>query len=148
MMNENNLMDYEIYIYRDKKTTYRAFLSGFLLVMYSLDSIFFGYFRNILEKIVVLKDFTVSGREELLVYTCLASGIFLIAYSYLSYKSPIISISQESIVIASKEKRIEDLIFYEFIETKKVVFHFSEEKISLDVDSVSKESLREVLDRL
>ena len=51
-------------------------------------------------------------------------------------------------MIASKEKRIEDLIFYEFIETNKVVFHFSEEKISLDVDSVSKESLREVLDRL
>ena len=148
MMNENNLMDYEIYIYRDKKTIYRSLLSGFLLVMYSLDSIFFGYFRNILEKIVVLKDFTVSGREELLIYTCLASGIFLITYSYSSYKSPIIYISQESIVVASKEKRIEDLIFYEFIETNKVVFHFSEEKISLDVDSVSKESLREVLDRL
>ena len=97
---------------------------------------------------MVLKDFTVSGREELLIYTCLASGIFLITYSYSSYKSPIIYISQESIVIALKEKRIEDLIFYEFIETNKVVFHFSEEKISLDVDSVSKESLREVLDRL
>ena len=148
MMNENNLMDYEIYIYRDKKTTYSALFSGFLLVTYSLDSIFFGYFRNRLEKIVVLKDFTESGREELLIYICLVSGIFLIAYAYSSYISPIIYISQESIVLASKEKRIEDLIFYEFIETNKVVFHFSEEKISLDVDSVSKESLREVLDRL
>ena len=62
--------------------------------------------------------------------------------------APIITISEESIVLASKEKMIQDLIFYEFTQRNKVGFHFSEEIISLDVDSVNKEKLREVLDRL
>ena len=147
-MNENNLMDNEIYIYREKTTNKKALFSGFLLVTYSLDSIFFGYFRDLIEKIVVLKDFTVSGREELLVYTCLAIGVFLIAYSYSNYKSPIISVSKESIVLGSKEKRVQDLIFYEFTQRNKLAFHFSQEIISIEVDSVNKESLREALDRL
>ena len=148
MMKENNLKENQIYIYREKTTNKKALFSGFLLVTYSLDSIFFGYFRDLIEKIVVLKDFTVSGREEFLVYVCLAIGVFLITYSYSNYKSPIITISEESIVLASKEKMIQDLIFYEFTQRNKVVFHFSEEIISLDVDSVNKEKLREVLDRL
>ena len=75
-------------------------------------------------------------------------GVFLITYSYSNYKSPVITISEESIVLASKEKMIQDLIFYEFTQRNKVVFHFSEEIISIDVDSVNKESLREALDRL
>ena len=148
MMKENNLTENQIYIYREKTANNKAFFSGFLFVMYSLDSIFFGYFRDLIEKIVVLKDFTVSGREEFLVYTCLAIGLFLIAYSYSNYKSPIISVSKESIVLGSKEKRVQDLIFYEFTQRNKLSFHFSQEIISIEVDSVNKESLREALDRL
>ena len=148
MMKENNLKENQIYIYREKTTNKKALFSGFLLVTYSLDSIFFGYFRDLIEKIVVLKDFTVSGREEFLVYTCLAIGVFLIAYSYSNYKSPIISVSKESIVLGSKEKRLQDLIFYEFTQRNKLAFHFSQEIISIEVDSVNKESLREALDRL
>ena len=148
MMKENNLKENQIYIYREKTTNKKALFSGFLLVTYSLDSIFFGYFRDLIEKIVVLKDFTVSGREEFLVYTCLAIGVFLIAYSYSNYKSPIMSVSKESIVLGSKEKRVQDLIFYEFTQRNKLAFHFSQEIISIEVDSVNKESLREALDRL
>lgn len=148
MMKENNLTENQIYIYREKTANNKAFFSGFLFVTYSLDSIFFGYFRDLIEKIVVLKDFTVSGREEFLVYTCLAIGVFLIAYSYSNYKSPIISVSKESIVLGSKEKRLQDLIFYEFTQRNKLAFHFSQEIISIEVDSVNKESLREALDRL
>ena len=148
MMKENNLTENKIYIYREKRANNKAFFSGFLFVTYSLDSIFFGYFRDLIEKIVVLKDFTVSGREEFLVYTCLAIGVFLIAYSYSNYKSPIISVSKESIVLGSKEKRVQDLIFYEFTQRNKLAFHFSQEIISIEVDSVNKESLREALDRL
>ena len=148
MMKENNLTENQIYIYREKTANNKAFFSGFLFVTYSLDSIFFGYFRDLIEKIVVLKDFTVSGREECLVYTCLAIGVFLIAYSYSNYKSPIISVSKESIVLGSKEKRVQDLIFYEFTQRNKLAFHFSQEIISIEVDSVNKESLREALDRL
>ena len=147
-MKENNLKENQIYIYREKTTNKKALFSGFLLVTYSLDSIFFGYFRDLIEKIVVLKDFTVSGREEFLVYTCLAIGVFLIAYSYSNYKSPIISVSKETIVLGSKEKRLQDLIFYEFTQRNKLAFHFSQEIISIEVDSVNKESLREALDRL
>ncbi len=147
-MKENNLTENQIYIYREKTANNKAFFSGFLFVMYSLDSIFFGYFRDLIEKIVVLKDFTVSGREEFLVYICLAIGVFLIAYSYSNYKSPIISVSKESIVLGSKEKRVQDLIFYEFTQRNKLAFHFSQEIISIEVDSVNKESLREALDRL
>ena len=148
MMKENNLTENQIYIYREKTTNKKALFSGFLLVTYSLDSIFFGYFRDLIEKIVVLKDFTVSGREEFLVYTSLAIGLFLIAYSYSNYKSPIMSVSKESIVLGSKEKRVQDLIFYEFTQRNKLAFHFSQEIISIEVDSVNKESLREALDRL
>ena len=148
MMKENNLTENQIYIYREKTANNKAFFSGFLFVMYSLDSIFFGYFRDLIEKIIVLKDFTVSGREEFLVYTSLAIGLFLIAYSYSNYKSPIMSVSKESIVLGSKEKRVQDLIFYEFTQRNKLAFHFSQEIISIEVDSVNKESLREALDRL
>ena len=147
-MKENNLKENQIYIYREKTANNKSFFSGFLFVMYCLDSIFFGYFRDLIEKIVVLKDFTVSGREEFLVYTCLAIGVFLIAYSYSNYKSPIISVSKETIVLGSKEKRLQDLIFYEFTQRNKLAFHFSQEIISIEVDSVNKESLREALDRL
>lgn len=151
-MNKNNFGESQYYIYREKKTIYKALFSSFLLLAFSMDAIFFGYFREIIEKIVVLQDFNQSERESFLVYLALAAGFYLLAYSYTNINSPVIAITEDSIILNSKLKtntnKIQDLLFYEFIDREKILFHFHNETIPVDVDSVKRESLRKVLNIL
>ncbi len=46
------------------------------------------------------------------------------------------------------KKEIGDLIYYEFSSCSKVLFHFKDGTISVDVDNVNKESLMKTLEKI
>lgn len=138
-------------VYRNEAIMKRIFLVGLLCILFPIDAIFIGYFRKLIGRKVLLNDFGQNSREEFYIYTMLLIGLFLILYFLTNYKKPIIRVDDQLIVIKANNssktysKKSKDLIFYEFVEKKMIIFHFKDEVISLDVDIVKRDELMKVL---
>ncbi len=151
-MNENNSKEISVYI--EKKSNRKALFTGIFCIFFALDTISFGYLRGILEQKILLQNFGQNSREAFLVYLVLAIGIYLVLYFLVNRKEPLISIYDKTIKLRTKKyfkplkKEIEDLIYYEFSSCSKVLFHFKDDTISVDVDSVNKESLMKTLEKI
>ncbi len=151
-MDENNSKEISVYI--EKKSNRKALFTGIFCIFFALDTISFGHLRGILEQKILLHDFGQNTREEFLVYFILVIGIYLFLYFLVNRKEPIISIYDKTIKLRTKKhirplkKEIEDLIYYEFSRHSKVLFHFKDGTISVDVDNVKKESLLKILDKI
>ena len=148
-MSKNNLNPGSVY--KNEALMQRIFLGGLLCTLFPIDAIFIGYFRNLIGRKVLLKDFGQNPREEFYIYTMLLIGLFLISYFLTNYKKPIIRVDDQLIVIKANNssktysKKSKDLMFYEFIEKKMIIFHFKDEVISMDVDIVKRDELMKVL---
>jgi len=151
-MNENNL--YELSIYKEKRGLIKALLAGVFSLFFAVDIIFFGYLREIIGQRVLIKDFGQNAREELFIYTIFAIGAYLILYFFMNIKTPIITISDKTITLRTKNQakpfkgEREDLIYYEFSNHSTVLFHFKKDTILVNVDNVKKESLRKALETI
>jgi len=151
-MNENNSKEISVYI--EKKSNRKALFTGIFCIFFALDTISFGYLRGILEQKILLQNFGQNSREAFLVYLVLAIGIYLVLYFLVNRKEPLISIYDKTIKLRTKKylkplkKEIEDLIYYEFSSFSKVLFHFKDDTISVDVDNVNKESLMKTLEKI
>ena len=151
-MNENNSKEISVYI--EKKSNRKALFTGIFCIFFGLDTISFGYLRGILEQKILLHEFGQNAREEFLVYLVLVIGIYLVLYFLVNRKEPLISIYDKTIKLRTKKylkplkKEIEDLIYYEFSSCSKVLFHFKDSTISVDVDNVNKESLMKTLEKI
>ena len=151
-MSKNNL-DYKS-IYKNKKIMKNTFLVGWLCIFFALDSIYIGYFRNIIGQKLVLKEFGQNPREEFYIYIMMYLGVFLISYFLTNHKKATIRVEEKVIFIKSTKpnkiyrKELKDFLFYEFIKEKKLLFHFKDEVISMDFDIVNREELMKVLARL
>ena len=138
-------------VYRNEAMMQRIFLVGLLCTLFSIDAIFIGYFRKLIGRKVLLKDFGQNTREEFYIYTMLLIGLFFILYFLTNYKKPIIRVDDQLIVIKANNssktysKKSKDLIFYEFLEKEMIIFHFKDEVISMDVDIVKRDELMKVL---
>ncbi len=151
-MNENNL--YELSVYKEKKGLTKALLTGVFSLLFSVDIIFFGFLREIISQRVLIKDFGQNAREELLIYTVLVIGVYLILYFFMNIKSPIITISDKTITLRTKnqvkplKREKEDLVYYEFSNHSTILFHFNDSTFAINVDNVKKESIREALEKI
>ena len=151
-MSENNL--YELSVYKEKRGLIKALLAGVFSLFFAVDIIFFGYLREIIGQRVLLKDFGQNAKEELFIYTILAIGAYLILYFFMNIKNPIITISDKTITLKTKNQvksfkgEREDLIYYEFTNHSTVLFYFKKATILVNVDNVKKESLRRALETI
>ena len=151
-MSKNNL-DYKS-IYKNEKIMKKTLLVGLLSALFALDAIFIGYFRNIIGQKVLLKEFGQNPREEFYIYIMIYLGFFLISYFLTNHKKATLRIDEEVIFIKSNKppkmytKELKDFLFYEFIEEKKLLFHFKDEVISMDFDIVKRDEVMKALGRL
>jgi len=148
-MSKNNLNPGSVY--KNEALLQRIFLAGLLCTLFSIDAVFIGYLRKFIGQKVLIKEFSQNPREEFYIYTILFVGIFLILYFLTGYKKPIIIVDNQIIVIKANNssktyrKESKDLMFYEFPEQKKILFHFKDEVISMNLDTVKREELLKVL---
>ena len=151
-MDENNSKEISVYI--EKNSNRKALFTGILCIFFALDTIYFRYLRGILEQKILLHEFGKNAREAFLVYLLLVIGIYLVLYFLVNRKEPLISVYDKTIKLRTKKylkplkKEIEDLIYYEFSSCSKVLFHFKDGTISVDVDNVNKESLMKTLEKI
>tara|TARA_B100000586_G_scaffold213196_1_gene160177 strand:+ start:620 stop:1075 length:456 start_codon:yes stop_codon:yes gene_type:complete len=151
-MDENNLQ--VLSVYTEKRNTWKALFVGTFCISLALDTISFGYLRGIVEQKILLHDFGQNAREEFLIYLVLAVGIYLVLYFLVNRKEPIISIYDKTIKLRTSKymkplkKEIEDLIYYEFSSYSKILFHFKDGTISVDIDNVNRENLMKALDKI
>tara|TARA_Y100000590_G_scaffold428917_1_gene540875 strand:- start:43 stop:498 length:456 start_codon:yes stop_codon:yes gene_type:complete len=141
-------------IYRERSELYRILLAGIFCISYGIDNLTTGKTRLFIGKYLVLKDFGASARETFLTYVILGIGIFCILYFVTNFKTPLIVVNDQTITLRSHKrfnsvnKPRKDYVFYEFIDESIINFFFKDEAISVNIDSVKKEMLEELLGEL